>query len=252
MGATLNVAVYYIPIWFQAIKGVDAVQSGIRSIPLVLALVVASILAGITVGRIGYYAPLMIISSVLTPIGMGLISTFTVSTGHGPWIGYQVLLGFGLGCGMQQSNMAAQTVLARRDVATGMALMFFGQSLGGAVFISVAQNVLNGRLISNLQRLRLPGFDPRSVIYAGATDLRTLVPADELSGLLVAYNDALVHAFYVGVALAALSIVGAVAMEWKSVKKAKKEQVAAAESTGPGGPGAVSYTHLTLPTKRIV
>ena len=239
-------AMYYLPIWFQAIKGVDAVQSGIRSIPLILALVVAVMLTGIAIGRIGYYAPFLILSSVLTPIGLGLITTFTVPTGHAQWMGYQVLLGLGLGCGMQQANMAAQAVLPRKDVSAGMALMFFGQSLGGSVFVSVAQNLLNNRLIANFEQLHLPNFSPESIITAGATELKNLVPQNELPALLVAYNDAIVHAFYVGVALAALSMVGSVAMEWKSIKKVRQAQMAAMRAGGatggPGGPGGPRET----------
>lgn len=64
--------VHWIPTWFQAIKGNSAVESGINTIPLVLSLVVASILAGQAVGRIGYYTPFAIASAIIMPIGAGL------------------------------------------------------------------------------------------------------------------------------------------------------------------------------------
>ncbi|RMY42540.1 hypothetical protein D0864_16072 [Hortaea werneckii] len=64
--------VYWVPTWFQAIKGTSAVDSGINTIPLVLSLVVASILAGQAVGRIGYYTPFAVASAVIMPIGAGL------------------------------------------------------------------------------------------------------------------------------------------------------------------------------------
>jgi len=40
---SMIVTIYFLPLWFQAIKGVSAVTSGIDTLPLVLALVVASI-----------------------------------------------------------------------------------------------------------------------------------------------------------------------------------------------------------------
>lgn len=64
--------VYWIPTWFQAIKGTSAVESGINTIPLVLSLVVASILAGQAVGRTGYYTPFAMASAIIMPIGAGL------------------------------------------------------------------------------------------------------------------------------------------------------------------------------------
>ncbi|KAK3100966.1 hypothetical protein LTR53_018668, partial [Teratosphaeriaceae sp. CCFEE 6253] len=114
---------YFLPTWFQALKNRSAVQSGVDTLPLVLGLVVGNISAGQITGRIGYYTSQAYASVLLMPIGAGLITTFTPLTGHGRWIGYQVLLGLGTGLGMQQGNMAAQTVLARRDVPTGIALM---------------------------------------------------------------------------------------------------------------------------------
>jgi len=43
VGAAFFVMVYFLPIWFQAIEGVSAVQSGIRNLPLILGLVIISV-----------------------------------------------------------------------------------------------------------------------------------------------------------------------------------------------------------------
>ena len=116
---TLNlIVVYYIPIWFQAIKGVSAVESGIRNIPMILGLVVVSIISGIGTTVLGYYTPWMILSSLLMATGAGLLSTFDVGTGHAKWIGYQAIYGFGVGAGMQQGVIAAQTVCTLEDIPT--------------------------------------------------------------------------------------------------------------------------------------
>ena len=61
LGASFFVLIYYIPIWFQAIKGVSAVESGIRNLPMILGLVIISILTGIGTTLLGYYTPFMII-----------------------------------------------------------------------------------------------------------------------------------------------------------------------------------------------
>ncbi len=116
---TLNRAViYYIPIWFQAIKGVSAVESGIRNLPMILGLVIVTIISGVIVTVLGYYTPLMILSSLLMATGAGLISTFKVGTGHAMWIGFQAIYGFGVGAGMQQGIIAAQTVCSLDDIPT--------------------------------------------------------------------------------------------------------------------------------------
>ena len=219
VGATMLVWVYYLPVYFQAIKGVSAVDSGIMSLPLVLSLVVASIITGGLVSRIGYYTPFMILSSIMMSVGAGLVTTFDIDTPSAKWIGYQFICGFGLGMGIQQPSIAAQTSLAKKDVPTGASLMFFAQSLSGSVFISVGQNLFASRLVSGLSGQ--PGFDPQMILSTGATDLRRLIKPEILSQVLETYNDAVMAALHVSLVAAAVSIIGALAMEWKSVKKGK-------------------------------
>ena len=60
--------VYYIPIWFQAIKGVLAVQSGIDNLPSILATVLASVVGGGCVALVGYYTWTCITSSILAAV----------------------------------------------------------------------------------------------------------------------------------------------------------------------------------------
>ena len=208
---------YFIPIWFQAVKGASAIESGIMNLPMVLGLAITSVLAGILTRKIGYYAPWMILASILAPIGAGLISTFTPTTGHPSWIGFQAILGIGVGFGIQQPLVAAQTVLAKKDVPTGASVMMFSQLLGGTVFISVGNNLLDLHLANNLAQI--PGLDVGAIVKAGATELRNSIPAAELPQVLVAYNDALRTVFYLAVAMTCAMSVGALAMEWKSVKQ---------------------------------
>src|SRR5947209_6209883 len=107
---------FYLPIWFQAIKGVSATKSGIMCLPIVLALVLMSILGGGGVTLLGYYVPFFVVSTILQSIGAGLLTTFTVDTGHSKWIGYQIVYGFGVGLAMQQPLIAVQTVLPIADI----------------------------------------------------------------------------------------------------------------------------------------
>ncbi|MCJ1436570.1 hypothetical protein MMC27_005950 [Xylographa pallens] len=233
LGAAMIAMVFYLPVWFQAITGVSAVASGIRSLPLMLSLVAASIAAGGAIAALGYYAPFMILSAVLMSVGAGLLTTLQPASGAAAWITYQILFGVGLGLGMQQPNLAAQTVLAPADVAVGASLMFFAQALGGAVFVSVAQTVFANSLVAGLSGVA--GLDAIDVVSTGATEIRNLVPADDLGVVLQAYNRALTDAYTVALATACFSAVGAFAVEWRSVK-------AKGKADGQGGAEAQEKT----------
>jgi hypothetical protein len=83
----------------------------------------------------------MIFSSVVASVGVGLLSTLKPNSSPAHWIGYQIIFGLGVGSGMQQPMLAAQIVLELKDVPVATSILMFAQLLGGAMFISIGQNV---------------------------------------------------------------------------------------------------------------
>ncbi|KAF2101411.1 MFS general substrate transporter [Rhizodiscina lignyota] len=220
LGSHQTLIIYFLPLWFQGIMGDSAIASGIHLLPQVLALVVASVLTGVLTGKIGYYTPFLIFGICVTAVGVGLLTTLRIDTTVGQWIGYQILYGWGLGACIQAPNMAAQTVLPRDEVSIGAALMLFAQTLFGAIFVSVGQNVLDGQLAKRLAGII--SITPQQIENAGATGLLNLIPAQFHTTVLEAYNDSLRVCFRVALIMACLCILGGLGMEWRSVKKEKE------------------------------
>jgi len=214
--------IYYLTVWFQAAKGDTAMHAGVSTIPLVLSLVVLSILAGVCTEKIGYYVPGMLLSPVVCAIGAGLLSILSPGSGHSAWIGYQVLYGSGIGCGFQNANLPAQNVLPRSDVPLGIALMFFMQQLGGATFLAVSQSIFSSTLVHSLSGIA--GLDSEVIVNTGATDLRSVVPLDQLQTVIHAYSHALTRVFILTAALSASMLLGALAVEWTKMGGKEKTQ----------------------------
>lgn len=192
-------------------------QSGIDNIPLILAQVLASLVAGFVTTVVGYYMPFIYISSIMMPIGAGMLTTFTVNTPTREWIGYQIILGIGVGCGFQQAIIAAQAVLPMADIPSGTTAVLFFQLLGGALMVSAGQNVFTNRLTSGLATI--PGVNAQLVVATGATKLKTLIPDPaNYDAALEVYNSGLTRAFKLSLVVACLAVVGAIGMEWGSVK----------------------------------
>ena len=220
-GVTYLIGVYFLPIWFQAVKGSSAVESGFLIMPLLLGVVVLSVLAGMLVTWCGYYAPFMIFGSILAAVGGGLYVTITPDTTSFASIGFQILAGSGIGCGLQQPLMSVQTVLDISDIATGVSIVIFLQNVGAALAVAVGQTVLANKLVQGLQVL-VPDMNPSIVLDVGATSIREHVPEYALEGVTMAYSDALAQTFIVCAATGVAAFVASLAVEWKSVK-AKKE-----------------------------
>lgn len=211
------VMVYYLPIWFQGVQQVTAFESGIRTIPLILGFIVFAILSGALTQIVGYYTPLMIASSIIMPIAAGLLSTLTTNSPSSQWIGYQALFGFGVGAGIQTPLLVIQTVLPEADIPVATSLITLTQSLFGSVFIAIAQNVFGNQLEANILAV-LPNFDTDVLLHGGATTIVQQVPPELRVRFIAAYSKSITQTFYIAVALGALSILGSLGVEWKSIK----------------------------------
>lgn len=217
---SLFVLTYYLPIYFQAVKGANTLTSGVMSLPLVGGLIVAGIGAGHLTTWIGYFNPSMITSTVLLAVATGLISTLQTRSSIAIWVSFQLLAGLGCGLGFQQPYIAVQTAVSKSDIAVSLVTIGFTQRFGNIIALSIAQNVFNSQLLGGL-RSQIPGIDPSIVVEAGAIDLVNSVPSGHLPAVLRVYSTALDRVFYISVAFACLGGISAFVAEWKSVKHDK-------------------------------
>ena len=124
-GAAFFILIFYLPIYFQAIKGSSATTSGIQLLPLILSLVIASIIIGGVVTVFGHYYPFFPIGAALFAVGCGLITTLGTESNTGKWLGYQLLTGFGGGAAFQLPIIAVQNALPLIDIPIGTAIIMY-------------------------------------------------------------------------------------------------------------------------------
>ena len=211
--ATSNFMVgYYLPLWFQAVKGVTPTQSGVMTLPTMLSMVIASFIAGGSITRFGEYLPFFYLSSIFASVGAGLISTFRVDTSHSAWIGFQVIFGIGLGLGVQLPITLVQVSSAREDIAAATSLMVFCQILGGAVFIAVAQSVITSSLTHGVQQ-NLPEIASDVLENLTATSWVSNVSSEQAPVVRQIFNDGLTSAWHIAAGMAAATIVAAVGVK---------------------------------------
>jgi hypothetical protein len=136
-------------------------------------------------------------------------------------IGYQALLGFSAGIGIQAPQVAAQTILSQQDTPMGIAVVQFMQGLGPAIFVSAAQTLFTARLTSDLGKFA-PSLNSTALEMMGLADLKQHIGAEHLQGVLLGYDKAVTQTFYLPAALTCLSFLGTLGMEWRSVKKKRQ------------------------------
>lgn len=186
-------------------------------------LVVFAIIGGVLASTIGYYTPLILISSVITAIGTGMLSTLKSDSGTAYWFGYQVILAAGMGLGAQNMMLVCSTAVPKSEMAIATSILTFCQVLASAIMLPVGQSVFQNQLLANFKSM-LPGTNAELVVASGATGFRKLFTAAQLPTALNAYNKSIMQTFYVAVATAALSFIGPIFMEWLSLKKIEAER----------------------------
>ncbi|KAI0431882.1 major facilitator superfamily domain-containing protein [Xylaria sp. FL1042] len=215
----------YFPIYFQSVKGVGPVLSGVYLLPSILSQIIFVVLSGGLITKIGYYLPFAILAGVGATVSSGLISTWDAHTSTGMWIGYQIIFGI-RGCGIQLAVVAIQNALPAKQSQLGVSFLVFCQTFSAAVFIVVGNTVFTQKLISETLRL-VPSINPADVLRAGgsADAIRSLVPpaSPQLAALLQAFSNSFDTVCYLMVALAGISVFASFGMGWIDTRKTKPE-----------------------------
>ncbi|KAL8407367.1 hypothetical protein RB594_006268 [Gaeumannomyces avenae] len=219
--AALVVVTYFLPLWFQVITNASPSNIGIRLVPMLVAFVVGVLLSGAFVSFTGHYAPLMLLGTILMSVGSGLLSTWTPMSEGVLLAAFPAIFGAGCGIAFQQPMVAAQSVLGDDDMPIGISVILFGQAIGTALALSVAETVFSSRLRTNISDMAGAALGRHTLIEGGAQGIiKAITESDgSLAQLMKAYNKAITQSFYVPVAMASLSVVGAVAIEWRNVKR---------------------------------
>ncbi|KAH8892528.1 efflux pump antibiotic resistance protein [Thozetella sp. PMI_491] len=207
---------YYLPIYFQSVGGVNPIQSGVRSLPLIIPVIIMTVSSGVFVSATGHAVPLMAAGAVLLTIGNGLLYMLDIDSPAGQWIGFQILCGFACGMAYQVPTVVVQGHVKPEDIASATAIGFCFQLLGGALGISAAQSAFANRLIATLARIA-PDIDPAKVIATGAADIRAVFGPEQGPLVVTAYMAGIKIAFAITIGMAGVSAVAAMFCSWKKL-----------------------------------
>ncbi|KAK0707661.1 major facilitator superfamily domain-containing protein [Lasiosphaeris hirsuta] len=136
-------AAYFLPLYFQFVRGVSPVLSGVSMLPSIGTQLISAMVSGVLVEKTGYVVPYAVFAGVVGAVSNGLYTTLTPTTSTGRWIGYQILNGAGRGTGMQMQLLAVQTVLSTTDLPVAMGILVFSGQYGTAVMMAISNAIFS-------------------------------------------------------------------------------------------------------------
>ncbi len=203
VGFAMFGALTFLPLFFQDVRGISAIQSGVRLFPLMGGLLVASIGSGLLVSRWGRYKVFPVVGTALMTVGLYLMSLIGVSTGAWTQAGYMVVFGLGLGLILQVLTVAVQNAVPYEELGTATSgVTFFrmiGGSFGTAVFGAIFANLVVRNVLESLHVSKAPtGF---SLNAENPSVIHKLPPALQ-AGVIQGIAHTIQTMFLIGVPIA--------------------------------------------------
>ncbi|MEU9252166.1 MDR family MFS transporter [Streptomyces sp. NPDC048270] len=197
VGFAMLGAMTFLPTYLQYVDGDSATVSGVRTLPMVFGLLLASVFSGNVTSKTGRYRIFPIVGNAVMGLGLYLLSRMEPGTSTLLESLYMFLLGTGIGLSMQVLTIAVQNTVDYADLGTATSgVTFFrtlGSAFGTAVFGTIYANSLGPELKAGIaESARLTGQDPARLAEAVSTPegVHRLDPA-AAAPLIDAYAHAL-------------------------------------------------------------
>jgi EmrB/QacA subfamily drug resistance transporter len=199
-GAVMFGSLLYLPYYQQIVRGYSATKSGLYLLPLVVGLMIASIISGRIISKVGKYRAFPIIGSAVTIFALWLFTHISLSTSQLTLSVWMVILGFGVGSFMQVMTLAVQNSVDRSELGTATSATVFFRSVGSSFGAAIFGAILVDRLSANLHHLlpaRIADHINTNSIAAGTGGIAhfpAAVTHDILQAFVVAFRDVFIWA----------------------------------------------------------
>lgn len=200
---------YFLPIYFQAVKGQSAMNSGIYTLPTFGGGLFCALVGGVVLSKIGRYKPLHLVASVPMIIAFGLFSLMDADTNPAAWVWFQLICAAGSGLMSTTLLPAVQAPLDETYVATSTGLWSFARYFGciwGTAIPSAIFNTQCSRLARGLADTRVAEMlsGGRAYQYATAAFVNSIEDENTRHEVVEVFAGALRFVWLIGIAFAGI------------------------------------------------
>jgi EmrB/QacA subfamily drug resistance transporter len=192
---------FLLPLFFQLVRGVDAAASGALIVPFLGANCVGAVCAGALARRRGKMKAIMISGLIGCFVGFALLSLIGADTPRAVLVGYQLVLGFGLGMVMPSSLVCVQNAAERRDIGAATGCLLFLRSMGGAFGSTMVGALLASGFASRLTEIGITAHIDLGEVRQHGAAIPGVTPA-----MMPSVHAALAGSFHLAFAACAVAM----------------------------------------------
>jgi MFS family permease len=193
-GLLLWSLLYYLPIYYEAVKNYSPIITGIAVFPETFTVAPASIVVGITTSITGRYKWALWVGWILTVLGMGLLYLQDVNTSTVAWVFLNLVPGLGTGILFAGMGIAIPSSAAAIDSAYAVAFFSFFRAFGQGVGVAIGGTIFQNMVQKKLQAYPLlaPFAAEYSKDAAGLVQvIKAMQPGLAKTQLIQAYADSI-------------------------------------------------------------
>jgi EmrB/QacA subfamily drug resistance transporter len=180
----------FLALYFQDSLLVSPTESGLRTLPQMLGVTMATFGIGRIIAKTGKYKIFPVVGSVLSVVGLIGIAQITGTTPYLYLVIPMILMGFGTAAIFTTTSIASQNAVEFSDLGVATATVLFFRSLGGSFGLAIFGTVLNSTIRSEIpKRITIEPDQASSLIRS----------PEEISALPLASKQAVVDSLALGV-----------------------------------------------------
>lgn len=150
-GMILWCVLYYMPLYYEAVKGETPILAGISLFPATFTVAPAAMFTGLVITKTGRYRWAIWSGWVLATLGTGILYLLDVNTTTVQWVFLNLVSGLGMDVLFPSMAFSVQAATKNKDFAFAVALFSFfpafGQAIGVAIDGVIFQNQLKKKLL---------------------------------------------------------------------------------------------------------
>lgn len=231
LGACYYSYIYFLPLYFQNVRGKSALIAACLQLPLVVAQSTLSTMSGLYMSRFNRYGEIIWGGFGIWTLGAGLLVLADETISFGLIALFLILIGWGTGMVFQPTLVALQAHCPKAQRAVIVSNRNFLRSSGGAVGLAVSSAIL-----ANVLKASLPS---RLAYVADSTfaapNLSGFSVADQVT-IKKAYADASRAVFIWCVPLTAICFALCFLIKDHGLQRKEEQEIAMPQAEGNGSP----------------
>jgi len=162
----------YMPLYMQGVLGMSAASSGMLFVPMIFAMIFASMGSGQIVSRTGRYKALAVGGAVMATLGMALVARVGPTGNATLMLWCLVVAGVGFGVAQPVYALVVQNAAPRAQLGAATATSQFFRSIGSTIGVAFFGTLLLGLYHQRLEQL-LPPDTPAAIRQVVDNPLQT-------------------------------------------------------------------------------